>query len=175
MLKPVDLLVTFRLVGVVRDSWSYEQIAGELYLAVSQTHRSVQRLKSAGLMDRASERVVARALRDFVVHGARYVFPATVGRIARGVPTASASPAFATEFGGPSSDPGQNLVWPSAAGEVRGLSLQPLTDAVPDIALHNPEMYARLAAFDAIRAGRARERALALTIVESFVEQAVDA
>jgi len=172
MLKSTDLLIALRLAGASRSAWSFEQLASELHLALSLTHRGVQRLKESGLMDRASEQVQVQALRNFIVHGAPYVFPAKVGRVARGVPTASSAPMFAAEFGGPASDPGQNFVWPSAAGDVRGLSIEPLTDAVPEIALRNPLMYARLAAFDAIRAGRARERSAGALVIQSLATEA---
>jgi hypothetical protein len=53
-------------------------------------------------------------------------------------------------------------VWPDKNGTVRGEALHPLYPTVPQAALRSKPLYELLAVFDAIRAGSARERALAV-------------
>jgi hypothetical protein len=53
-------------------------------------------------------------------------------------------------------------VWPDPEGEVRGEELRPLYRSVPEAARRDPALYELLALVDAIRAGRARERTIAI-------------
>jgi len=57
-------------------------------------------------------------------------------------------------------------VWPSANGTVRGETLAPLYSTVPAAAARDPKLYECLALVDAVRAGRARDRKLAMTLLE---------
>jgi hypothetical protein len=49
---------------------------------------------------------------------------------------------------------------------VRGNAFHPLYPTVPDAAKKNPALYELLVLFDAIRGGSARERALAIELLE---------
>jgi hypothetical protein len=55
----------------------------------------------------------------------------------------------------------RTLVWPAAEGTVRGDSLTPLYPAAVGLPTRDPALYEILTLVDAIRVGRARERALA--------------
>jgi len=57
-------------------------------------------------------------------------------------------------------------VWPHPKGTVRGTTLLPLYQKLPEAALDSPELYELLALFDALRIGRARERKLAIELIE---------
>ena len=81
-----------------------------------------------------------------------------------GVPTAHAAPPLNARIA-PSADPPP--VWPSIAGSVRGMALIPLYPTAPAAALRSPALYENLALFDALRAGNARERALAQKLFEA--------
>ena len=97
-------------------------------------------------------------LAEFALHGAKYAFPPERLPVGPGVPTSHAAPAFAKVFA-----PGHDaLVWPNAHGAVRGEGLAPLHACVPRAALSDPMLYELLALFDALRAGRARERGMAM-------------
>jgi hypothetical protein len=52
-------------------------------------------------------------------------------------------------------------VWPDPDGKVQGAAVQPLYSSVPHAASRDPALYDLLALVDALRLGRARERALA--------------
>lgn len=84
----------------------------------------------------------------------------------RGCPRATPPPAFAGVFA-EGHDP---LVWPDAQGTVRGEGLMPLHPCVPGAALRNAALYELLALFDALRAGRARERGMAATRLQKLID-----
>lgn len=160
-LKPQDLVVLLKLVtlrGMAR--LSYAALAKQLRLSVFETHAAVQRLGAARLVvEMEGElRPVMAAVKDFVLHGAQYAFPAARGEITIGFPTAYAVPPlkemvlFADEM---------PPVWPHPEGSTRGAALFPLYEKLPLAALDEPALYELLALFDALRVGQAREREIA--------------
>ena len=164
-LKPQDLAVLLKLVmlrGAARVS--YAVLAKQMRLSVFEAHAAVQRLCAARLVvdlvvDLEGElRPVMVAVRDFVLHGAQYSFPAARGEITIGFPTAYAVPPlkemvlFAGEM---------PPVWPHPDGSVRGATLFPLYEKLPLVAIEDPALYELLALFDALRVGQAREREIA--------------
>lgn len=58
------------------------------------------------------------------------------------------------------------LVWPHPEGEVRGESLEPLYPSAVDAARRDGKLYEVLALVDALRVGRAREKALAIDLLD---------
>ena len=60
-------------------------------------------------------------------------------------------------------------VWPHPKGSMRGVALEPLHGAAPGSALRDSGLYELLALLDAVRAGRARERSLAVKLIEERV------
>jgi hypothetical protein len=165
MVKAQDIVVMMKLVG--RGSgWTFEEVAKELGLSSSAVHRSVERAQGAGLYDRRRKKVIAPALLEFIVHGAKYVFPATWLGEARGMPTAWAAPPLSHRLSGSRANP---PVWPHPRGEVRGIALEPLHPVVPDAARRDKGFAELLALFDAIRIGNARERSLAIEGLEKHL------
>jgi hypothetical protein len=118
-------------------------------------------LDSAALVNRHN-------LAEFALHGAKYAFAAERLPIGPGVPTSHAAPAFAGVF----AQGHEPLVWPDAHGSVRGEGLLPLHPCVPGAALRDPMLYELLALFDALRAGRARERNMAATRLQKLIDPA---
>lgn len=167
VLRPQDLLVLLRLSLCTTTAPTYAKLAEELGLTSSETHAAVKRSIIAQLAykDARNKPVVIReALKLFITHGARYCFPAIRGSMARGVPTChSAQPIKELVVASANEPP---TVWPHPKGTARGISLIPFYPSVPEAALRNPALYELLVAFDAIRAGTMRERALGITIIE---------
>ena len=162
MLKAQDIVVLMKLVG--RESeWTFEKIAAELGLSPSAIHRSLERAQKAGLYDARRRKVISAALLEFLLHGAKYVFPPVRLGEARGVPTAWAAPPLVQRL---SASRANIPVWPHALGEARGIALEPLHPAVPGAAGQDPKFAELLALFDAIRIGNARERGLATKQLE---------
>jgi hypothetical protein len=140
------------------DDPTYEQIAADLGISQSTAHAGVARLRKAGLLLPGREKRTDRlALLEFIEHGLRYVFPATLGATRLGIPTAHSGPVLAAFI-----DAGDEpYVWPSREGTVRGRSVEPLLPKMDQVARRSPELYASLSLVDALRVGRARERELA--------------
>jgi hypothetical protein len=107
-------------------------------------------------------------LAEFALHGAKYAFAAERLPVGPGVPTSHAAPAFAGVF----AEGHEPLVWPDAHGPVRGEGLLPLHPCVPGAALRDAALYELLALFDALRAGRARERGMASTRLQKLIDPA---
>lgn len=155
--KSQDLVVVLKL---ALDGWgdSYAGLALQLGMSASEVHASVRRLTEARLLDPDTKEVRREALRNFLVHGVPYAFPANPKEITRGMPTAWAAPVMATKL-----SPTEQLppVWPDAEGSVEGAAVEPLYRSVPRAARQDAELYGLLALVDALRMGRARERNMA--------------
>lgn len=165
IIKPQDIVVLAKLLAKSGDSdWSQNSLAIELCLSPSQINSAFKRLVIAGLLTPyhppSKPQPIIQACEEFFVHGLKYIFPAKLGEIARGVPTSYCGPTLKTQIiAGEDPVP----VWPYGEGEDRGVALKPLYPSVPEsISKHpDPVFYDLLTLIDAIRAGRAREKKLA--------------
>ena len=165
VLKPQDLAVALKLVALKKRWLPYAALGEALYLSRFEAHAAVQRLGAAGL---ASEiegppQPVMRALRDFVVHGARYAYPPVRGGTTIGFPTAQALPALKKQMAATAD---VVTVWPHPEGKARGQSLLPLYESLPLAAQADQDFHELLALFDLLRIGQARERAIAQKMLE---------
>ena len=155
--KPQDVVVALKL-ALGAEAQSYARLGEALGMSASEAHAAVRRLIDARLLDPDTRQVRRTALRNFLVHGVPHAFPAHAKELTRGVPTAWAAPIIADKISGAGQVP---PVWPDPDGEVQGVSVQPLYASVPRAAQRDPALYELLALVDALRIGRARERALA--------------
>ena len=154
-LMPQDILIMVKLAISRGPGWSYGSLAGELRMSSSMVHSGIVRSSKARLFDQYLRRPRLKALEEFLIHGVKYAFPAEIGSMTRGVPTAYASPAFINHI---SYDrEGEIYVWPHPEGNHRGLSFSPLYGSVPYIVVHDEQLYYALGLIDAIRLGRSRE------------------
>jgi len=142
--------------------WTYQALAEFLDMSPSQTHKAIHVLSLAGLIHGKSikGKIDRGALADFIIHGARYSFPARVGAEVRGVLTGVNSSAFNEENLIAENSP--VYVWPSPRGHARGQSIAPLCKAVLTSYSKDVRLYQALAYFDVLRVGSARERELAI-------------
>lgn len=166
VLKPQDLVVLLKLLILGDQRRSFAELAAELSMSASEVHGSVGRAMEARLVHMASDHVQVSnaALKEFLLHGAKYTFPATLGAPTRGVPTAYAAPPLRDQINQPATD--LPPVWPSPDGERRGITFYPLYPSVPQAARRDEALYQTLALFDALRGGAARERNLAAKLLE---------
>jgi hypothetical protein len=163
-LKPQDLFVVLALADRAAETRSYAEWGERLGLSASEVHAAVRRARAAGLLrGDGRRRIVNRAaLLEFLEHGVRFVFVPERGGMTRGIPTSHAAPPLDALIAAGGEPP---PVWPSATGTTRGLAFEPLYRSVPDAAARDPALYQRLALVDALRAGSARERALAAELL----------
>lgn len=159
-LKSQDILVLLKLVSYGEQSWNYTRLSSDLDLSLSMVHSGVKRAQSARLFEANLNppRPSRTNLKEFLVHGVKYAFPAEVGSATRGIPTGYAAPPLDKVIAESSDLP---PVWPHPQGSVRGLAFSPLHGKAPDAAMKDPKLYELLALLDAIRGGRAREREIA--------------
>lgn len=160
--KPQDIVVALKLALGNGDS-SYAVLGQSLGMSASEVHAAVRRLIAARLVDPETNEVRREALRNFLVHGVPYTFPASPKEITRGMPTAWAAPAMSGQVSATDQIP---PVWPDPEGQVQGAAVRPLYPSIPGAARRDPELYDLLALVDALRLGRARERAFAEKEIE---------
>lgn len=154
--KSLDLVVLLKLL-LEKGKRSYADLSIDLGISASEIHSAVQRSAESGLIDRTSRTPMRKPLLEYLLHGVRYAFPATLGPIVRGMPTAYAAPPLADKISSDDVMP----VWKDPEGTVRGSAIEPLYISVPKAARRDPALYELLALVDALRIGRVRERKLA--------------
>jgi len=161
ILKPQDVLVLLKLIALGRRPWSYAGLAVQLEMSPSQLHSAVHRALAARLALRDGRTIVPniRNLREFLIHGLKYVFVPELGEMTRGIPTAHAAPPLSEYFVADAEPP---PVWPDANGYARGTAFSPLYKLAPRAARSDRQLYELLVLVDAFRGGRTRERELAV-------------
>lgn len=156
-MKGQDLVIAAMLVRAEMDSdRNIPALSESLGVSTSVVHDSLRRLVRARLVRPRTHDPVRQHLLEFLEHGVRFVFPAEVGRVARGVPTATSAPPLDAIFAHGETE--NEFVWPAAAGQVRGASLQPLHPAVPAASQRDPKLHEMLAVLDAMRVDDPRVR-----------------
>lgn len=161
-LLPQDLYVVLQLAALSPgEPDTFAVMASRLHLSSSRVHAGVRRATTAGLLG-PERRVLRGALLEFLSHGVRYAFFAERGPLTRGVPTAHGAPPLFDLI----ADSGPVPVWPDPGGDVRGESIDPLHPSVPRAAREQPQLHELLALVDTLRIGRARERQLAMELLE---------
>ena len=169
-LRPQDIVLLLKLLAAGSATWSFSKLGKELFMSSSHAFQSALRAETANLLSISkAPPSPSRArgvlfeprrsnLKEFLIHGVKYSFPAERGGPIRGIPTAEAAPPLSRYFDHMPLPP----VWPHAEGRVRGLAFSPLYKNVPEAAERDPKLYELLALVDAIREGRAREREAAI-------------
>jgi hypothetical protein len=177
IIKSQDIVVLIKLLAQPDNKhWTQNSLANELCLSPSQVNSAFKRLVSAGLVTSyhspSKPAPIIQACEEFFIHALKYIFPAKLGEIARGVPTSYAGPSLRVQIisGG---DPVP--VWPYGEGEERGVALKPLYSTVPESIIKHPDhiFYDLLTLVDAIRSGRAREKQLAIQKISEILKSKV--
>ncbi|MCQ2256738.1 MAG: hypothetical protein MJZ41_01950 [Bacteroidaceae bacterium] len=164
-MRPQDIVVLLKKITSEGVDMLNKDLAVSLGISASEISEALERCRIASLVDVSKKRVQVLALKDFLVYGLRYVFPAQPGAIVRGVPTAvSASPIKEAINGG-----SEIFVWPYKKGTLRGQSIEPLYSSVPEAVGQDDELYKLLAIIDTLRMGRVREREVAIAELDKFL------
>ena len=136
-------------------------------MSASEVHAAERRLSDARLLNPIDETIQKKAFLNFLVHGVPYAFAVAPKEMTRGMPTAWAAPILADRFA-VSNQP--IPVWPDPNGDVQGVAIKPLYRSQPQAAQKNPKLYELLALVDALRIGRARERKIAVELLEERLQ-----
>lgn len=178
-LRPQDVVVVLKLLAS-RGKGTYAQLGEALSLSPSQVFRAVDRAEIARLLEarvippppgwgeeRPESSPNKSNLKEFLIYGVKYCFPAQRGGLVRGMPTAHGAPPLSAQIQQGSEPP---PVWPSPEGSVRGTEFSALYKNVPAAARRDPKLYELLALVDAIRDGRAREREIAIRELNARID-----
>ncbi len=157
-LKSQDIVIVLKLITLGERRWSYQSLAKDLFISPSGIYEAILRAAESKLIDSTKKKPRIAAVEEFLIHGAKYVFPPSRGGITRGMPTGYAAPPLDSEIVQTTEYP---PVWPYARGGVRGYEFTPLHESVPQAAEKDIKLYELLALMDAIRGGKAREATLA--------------
>jgi hypothetical protein len=133
-----DVVVLAKLVSYGSKRPAISNMAGDLTLSPSQVHASLKRLERSRLIDPQTGRPLLKAVEEFLLHAVKYVFPVHRGEVTRGMPTAHAAPPLAEQITANGELP---PVWPDAAGNVRGVTFEPLHKSAPKAARKDPVLH----------------------------------
>ncbi|AWV05418.1 hypothetical protein DM992_39500 (plasmid) [Burkholderia sp. JP2-270] len=146
------------------DPYSVRGLSSATGISKSEVSNALGRCYSNGLAKPqrhgGGPAVNRRGLEEFLSYGIRFVFPAQMQSLTRGIPTGLTAPIFdgilrsAGEHG---------PVWPDPHGETLGLAVEPLYKTVTTATRNDETLYKLLAIVDSIRLGQPRERKLAIT------------
>ena len=164
-LKPQDIVLALKLVALGATGWTQPGVARALHMSAGEVNHGLKRLAACHLYVPADRRVVRASLQELLVSGLRYVFPAQLGLIGDGMPTAFSAAPLADKLRLGDED---GVVWLAAgpAATSRGRVIDPLYPSAPLAAAEDPKLHELLALADALRVGRARERSLARAELE---------
>ena len=154
VLQPPDVLVLLSLFRA-EETWTLRSLADRLGVKHSKVQRALARLEQAGLYDAQRRTPIPHASEEFLEHALKYLHPITQGPPARGVPTAWGATPLDQRIA-PDGEPPP--VWPDPHGDVRGVAVEPLDDALPQLRLTWPEVAELAALADGLRLGDARVR-----------------
>lgn len=168
MLKPQDILVLIRLLIARKrqEVATYPQLSQWTGLSISETHASVKRATTCGLLTGMLANDAGpfpwspspAACEEFLFHGLKYVFPLETGAVQRGIPTGTSAPRL--NEGAFSVLEGEAWVWPHAEGTEKGTGIKPLYRTVPQVVQSDEMLHQALAALDLVRCPSHRPRRL---------------
>jgi hypothetical protein len=157
MLKPQDIMILLKT-HLWRDRhWRYSDLAESLGMSASEVHSSLKRSTVAKLYSPQTHQPLAPHLLELLIHGLKYIYPATPGTLVRGMPTAHGISPLKEQI---VSDR-EPFVWACPTGTEIGLAITPLYPSAPLAANLDPQLYELLGLIDALRVGRMREQQLA--------------
>jgi hypothetical protein len=164
-LKAQDIVVATKLATRRSVAFTYAQIAQELAMAQSGVHASVRILVTSKLISKKTGdgiQVNRPRLIDLLIYGVPSFFPAVIGAITSGMPTASAASDIARLL---ADSPDEKYVWADPDGKSRGSSLVPLHPCLIQACRVDDSLYKVMMAVDSLRVGSARERELASDLI----------
>lgn len=165
-MKPQDVVVLLKRITPRGRLMQQKDLAASLSLSAAEVSESIERCRNAKLVDESKQHVNVLALKEFLVHGLKYVFPVEIGNIARGIPTAlSASPIKEQISSGK-----ESFVWEHKNGTIRGQKIEPLYHTVPDASMNDDKLYQLLVIMEVLRMGRVREREIAIRELDKYLD-----
>lgn len=160
-LKPQDVLILLKIVSLGSTPFRIIDLAHELDISPGEITMALERLRISGLLAANKRMLNPASILEFLIHGLKYVFPAELGTIVRGIPTSHSGAKLSQKI---VSD--TEYVWPCEEGSTKGIAVSPLYASVPHAVLKDSKLHHLLALVDAIRIGKTREQAMAIKELE---------
>ena len=164
-MRPHDIVVLLKIISL-KDRWLNKDLSAGLNISQSEISESLNRSAIAGLISPDKKKVFKSALLKFIEYGLAYVFPAELGAMEKGIPTAHSSPVLKDLIVSQ-----ENYVWPYANGNMRGHAIQPLYPNQVYAVLQDEKLYNMLALTDSVRAGKVREKNKAIDLLKNYFDQ----
>lgn len=158
-LKPQDVIILLKIISLGSRRWRLTDLAHELEISQSEISQGLERLLISKLISSDKRTPLMNSFFEFLVYGLKYVFPAVVGPITRGVLTAHSFGILKKKI---ISSNREIYVWPDAKGDKSGHSINPLYGSVPKAVKKDRDLHELLSLVDSLRIGRAREIKLAI-------------
>ena len=165
-MRPQDVVILLKRITSQGCVQTNKELALSVGISQSEVSVAIERCRIARLVSNDKSKVNVLALKDFLVSGLQYVFPAQPGPIVRGMNTAVSAPPISEHI----ANMGETYVWPDKNGSSRGQSIVPLYRSVPLAALNDAELYHLLVIADTLRMGRVRERNIAILELDKYIE-----
>ena len=157
-MKAEDILILLKIHVWQYGKWSIRKIAQSIYYNKSSVERSLSRMKKVHLFNPVTQKVNTKNLEEFLFYGLPYVFPASIGNSASGIPTAYSAPPLKQQL---VSGDKYIVVWSYEGKNIKGKAINPLCDLVPKAVLTDNQLYELFCLIDALRIGRKRDITLA--------------
>ncbi|MBF0266227.1 MAG: winged helix-turn-helix transcriptional regulator [Gammaproteobacteria bacterium] len=170
-MKPQDILVILKIVSksIIDAKWSQRDLANELNLSLGEVNGCLKRLQKSGFLS-AEFKPVKYAIKEFLIYGFKYCFPAEMGQPTRGIKTAHAAEFLDKEFVYQDLPP----VWPDSEGKDKGYEFKPIYKTIPFAIKSDQQLYRLLVYLDILRSGRVREINLAKERLKIEIDQNVE-
>jgi hypothetical protein len=169
MLKPQDIVLALKLLCKGKEDWSQGSLALELVMSASEVNAGIKRLAFTRLIEKQEDgrkwQVIKPALKEFMLHGIHYVFPAEKGAPTAGMLTAHAAEPLRSHAPNNEFPP----VWPMKGGKYKGYAFHPLYATVTKAVKNDAQLYEWLTIVDALRDTDNEQRDIAeLAFVEKL-------
>jgi hypothetical protein len=159
-MRPHDVAVLVKIIALGHSRWKMKDLAESLFLSPSEISESINRSIQGQLISTDKKSIYKLALLDFLNFGLKHVFPAQLGTVVQGMPTAISATPLANFFFADIP-----YVWPFEKGSTKGISIAPLYNNLPKACLSDDRFHELMNLIEALRIGKARERNLALELL----------
>ncbi|MCF8428259.1 MAG: hypothetical protein K9H61_06070 [Bacteroidia bacterium] len=163
-MRPQDIVILLKIVAKGESQWQLLNLANELKISNSEISESLNRSKTANLLDFNKKLVKRQNFMEFIEHGLKYVFPQEPGTMVRGTATAHSHPFMAAKF-----NSATNYVWPDENGTIMGLAIEPYYKKQTEAVKEDGKLFKLLALTDVIRVGKTREIKTAIEELKKII------
>ena len=163
-IKGQDVALVVKLLCLADKPWKQVDLAIDLELSQGEIAKSLQRLSKVGLIfDNEPNR---KACEEFLISAVKFIFPAQLGALTVGKPTAMSTVYFQKHL----LQSKENMyVWSDVDGDTRGQMVHPLYPGLSKAASKDEKFYNMMSAIEVLRLGKARDKEVAKTFLKEEI------